>query len=297
MTEKGESMPPKRKSPRTPYPYTILPFSGDPSRIRTTRPEWVNEYFLIEALLRSKPVMKAYRPDDPSTVITKLRASGITGQDPLKGTHHALLSEPLEDHEWVRKMAQLGDLGLGILDLGVIAKLPPKVKVQHNTMHVTGTADGLGDCKSYLLDPNPRYVCLRIDAAKPVETILQRLRVLLRDRHQQAIQSAFPHHPDGGWREFSRRLKQIFFRNIPAWLAYVCCYDLYQSGLTIKAAGGQVYPDDPNATEKASVAIRRVKFVIRHAERLAAEQERFGKQRVKKPGTNKFFWPPRRIPE
>ncbi len=286
-------MPPKRKPPRSPYPYTILPFSGDPSHIRKTLPEWVNEYFLIEALLRSRPVMKAYRPDDPSSLITTLAAYGITGHDPLKGTHHELLSEPRDDHEWARKMAQLGKLGLGILDLGVLAKLPPNVKIDHKDIHVTGPADGMGDCLFYLRSTNPRYVCLRIDAAKPFETILRRLRVLLRDRNQQVWKKASPHHPDGAFHAFYRRFKVTVFKNPQTWLAYFRCYDLHARGKTIKDAGDQVYLDDFNATEKASGAIQKVKHVIQHAERFAAEQERASKQRIKRPGAHKFLWPPK----
>lgn len=284
-------MPSKKKSLRPPYPYLIPPFSGDPSRIRKTLPEWVNEYFLIEALLRSQPVMEAYRPDNPSALIAKLRACGITGHDPLNGTHHALLSEPLEDHEWAKKLYPLGyvDNSLGILDLGVLAKLPPNQTARYHDTIVAGSGDGMGDCRSYLLGTNPRYVCLRIDAAKPVETILQRLRVFLKDRHTEATQRPL-------LQEASRRLQRTPFRNIPAWLAYVRCYDLYQSGLTIEAAGAQVYGGSAIATEKANVAIRRVTSVIRHAVRVATEQERGSKQRIKRPTPNRPFWPPHHIP-
>ena len=240
--------------------------------------------------------MEAYRPDDPSALITKLRACGITGHDPLKGTHHALLSQPLEDHEWkedewAKTLYQLGyvDNSLGILDLGVIAKRPPNQTVRYHDTIVAGSLDGMGDCRSYLLGTNPRYVCLRIDVAQPVETILKRLRVFLKDRHTKVKQLPIL---EGA----SRRLKKTPFRNIPAWLAYVRCYDLYQSGLTIEAAGAQVYGGSAIATEKANVAIRRVTSVIRHAVRVATEQERGSKQRIKRPTPNRPFWPPHHIP-
>ncbi len=235
--------------------------------------------------------MEAYQ-HHPSSLIPTLSVWGIINQDPLKGTHHALLSEYPEgfDREWAKETAKHGQLNvrLNILDLGVLAKLPSSEGFP---------STGESACLAYLRGTDPRYVCLRIDAVHPVETVLKQLRVLLRDRHQQAFQGSHPHHSDGESSEFFRRRKQTFFRNIPAWLAYFHCYDLYQSGLTIEEVGRQVYRGDINAADNAGVAIRRVKRVIRHAESLTAELA--GQEGSLKRGQlvkhRTFYWPPQRI--
>lgn len=290
VTGRWQSMQQKGNASRTGYPYKILPFS-DPSKIGKPLPDWVNEFFLIEALLRSEKVMEAHRPNDKKALIDKFREYGVVGHDPLRGTHHALLSDPIEDREWERRVARLGyvDISLNILDLGILAKLQPNEYVHHDNLSLCGSADGQADCLAYLRDTSPRFVCLRIDAAQPVETILKRLRLLLRERHKQVKQ----HSPEAG---FYDRLQKTPFRKVTAWLEYFRCYDLFQSGQTEEAAGAQVYPRDIIATAKANTAIRRVKFVIQHAERVAHGQERARKERTKKPIKNRPFWPPHNIP-
>lgn len=283
----------KKKSARSGYPYKILPFSGDPSKIGTPPPISVNEYFLIEALLRSEKVMKAYRPDDKLALISKFRECGIVGHSPLDGTHHALLSEPVVDKEWAKKIAQLGhvDMGLGILDLGILATLPPNVNVHHGNLMLCGPSDGLADCLAYLRNSNPRFLCLRIDTSHPVGTIIARLRSLLREKQKQATK-VLPDNLVG----FSDRLQKTPFRKIKAWLEYLQCYDLFQSGKTTEATGKQVYNGNDNESDRANLAIRRVKYLIKYAEDLASEQEQENKKRIKKPKKNRTLWPPHNIP-
>ena len=235
--------------------------------------------------------MKAHRSNDKKALIDKFRAYGVVDHDPLRGTHHALLFEPREDREWERKVTRLGyvDMSLGILDLGILAKLPPNEYVHHDNLTLCGANDGLADCLAYLRDCSSRFVCLRIDAAQPVETILKRLRLLLRERHKLIEQS--PHNAG-----FYDRLEKTPFRNIKAWLEYLRCYDLFQGGQTNEDVGSQVYPRDFIATAKANTAIRRVRFVIQHAERVAAGQEQARKDRIKKQIKNRPLWPPHNIP-
>jgi hypothetical protein len=293
MGRRQRLMSKKKKSARSGYPYKILPFSGDPSKIGTPPPISVNEYFLIEALLRSEKVMEAYRQGGEQALITKFREYGIVGHNPLHGSHHGLLSEPVVDKEWGEKIAQLGqvDMGLGILDLGILATLPPNVNVHHGNLMLCGANDGLADCLAYLRNSNPRFLCLRIDTSHPVETIITRLRDLLRERNKQATK--VPLH---GIFEFYARLEKTPFRKIKAWLEYIQCYDLFKSGKTTEAAGEQVYDGSVIASEKANTAVRRVKALIKHAEAVASEQEQANKERIKKPKKNRILWPPHHIP-
>jgi hypothetical protein len=283
----------KKKSARNSYPYKILPFSGNSSKIGTPPPIYVNEYFLIEALLRSEKVMEAYRQGGEQALITKFREYGIVGHNPLHGSHHALLSEPVVDKEWGKKIAQLGhvDMGLGILDLGILATLPPNMNVHHGNLMLCGPNDGLADCLAYLRNSNPRFLCLRIDTSHPVETIIKRLRPLLRERHKQATKV-----PPDGLFAFYDRLMKTPFRKIKAWLEYLQCYDLFQSGKTTEATGAQVYAKSPIASDKANLAIRRATVLITHAEAVASEQEQASKERIKKPKKNRTLWPPHNIP-
>ena len=281
----------RKKSARSGYPYEILPFSGDPTKIGTPSPSSVNEYFLIEALLRSEKVMKVYEQGGEHALVTKFGEYGVVRHKPLRGSHHALLSKPVVDKEWGKKMAQLGhvDIGLGILDLGILATLPPNVNVHHGNLMVGGPNDGLADCLAYLQHSNPRFICLRIDTRHPVETIITRLRPLLRERHEQAknMAPAFP---------FYEHLEKTPFRKIKAWFEYLQCYDLFMSDKTTEAAGEQVYGKSVIAAEKANTAIRRVKALVTHAEDVAREQEQANKKRIKKPKKNRILWPPHNIP-
>jgi len=282
-------MPKKKKSARSGYPYKILPFSGDHSKIGKPPPIFVNEYFLIEALLRSEKVMEVYEQGGEHALITKFREYGVVGHNPLHGSHHALLSKPELDKEWGEKIAQLGyvDMCLGILDLGILATLPPNVNIHHRNLMLCGPKDGLADCLAYLRCDNPRFICLRIDTRHPVETIIKSLRPLLQERHK-----LLPDNLVG----FYDRLQKTPFRKSKAWLEYLQCYDLFQSGKTTEATGKQVYNGNDNESDRANLAIRRVKFLIKYAEAVASEQEQENKKRIKKPKKNRTLWPPHNIP-
>ena len=97
------------------YPYRILPFHDTVAK--KPLPIWVNEFFMIEAVLRSPKTMRAYRQalseggrtGANQALLEELKRYGIRGHDPLTGSHHALLATvPPTDAVWKEKMAQLG---------------------------------------------------------------------------------------------------------------------------------------------------------------------------------------------
>jgi hypothetical protein len=247
------------------YPYRILAF--DRTVAKKPLPVWVNEFLMIEAVLRSPKTMKAYRQalakggrkDARQALIEELKRYGIRGHDPMNKTHHALLTTvPLPDVVWKEKMAQLGrgSSHCGILDLGVIAKLPPNATVTHEQVTVHGPTNGEADCLAYLRSPDPRFMCVRLDKAYPPSVIVGELRRLLAEEHPR-----FKHARFTGLFGKTHRTAQRRFRNIPTWLRYLKCYDLQMSGSSIDEIATQVWADsrDPiNLTNKALQAVRRL---------------------------------------
>lgn len=277
-----------KKRTRNGYPYSILPFPGDPPKIDILPPRCVNEYFLIEALLRSEPVMAAYNHGGELALIAKFKDYGITDQDPLHGSHHTLLSPPGIDKALDKKLAELGyvAMDLGILDLGILATLPPR-QVHLGNMILCEPTDGLADCLAYLQNRNPRFLCLRIDTRHPAGTITERLLPLLQERYQQTQAVPRP-----AWLAFYERLEKTPVRTIKSWLDYFRCYDLFQKGKSTKAAGQLVYKDADAATEHANIAMRRVRDLIKDADEWAQAQVRASTKRIKQPTEDRPLWPP-----
>ncbi len=282
-----------RKQTRNGYPYKIPTFSGNPPKISILPPRCVNEYFLIEALLRSEPVMAAYNHGGKPALIAKFRDYGITDQDPLHGSHHKLLSPPGIDKALNKQLAKLGyvAMDLGILDLGILATLPPRVQIHHDNMILCGPTDGLADCLAYLQNRNPRFLCLRIDTRHPVKTIIDGLRPLLTEKHRQAQAVSLP-----AWLAFYECLKKTPVRTIKSWLDYLRCYDLFQNGESTVAAGEAVYGDNDAATEHANSAKRRVRVLIKDADEWAQAQVRASTKRIKQPTEDRPLWPTQKKP-
>lgn len=182
------------------YPYAILPFRG--TVVKKPLPLWVNDFFMVEAILRSPKTMTAYRQalrkggrkGAHQALLQELKRYGIRGHDPMERTHHPLLiTVPPTDDVWKEKMAQLGQGSshYGILDLGVIAKLPSNATVTHKQVTVHGPANGEAECFTYLRDPDPRFMCLRLDAAYPPSVIVDEIRRLLTARHPRFKHARF----------------------------------------------------------------------------------------------------------
>ena len=256
-------MPKTKKPESSDYPYKIPPFSGDPSKIGKRPPVWVNEYFLIEALLRSQKVMKAYRRCKERALMAILKEHGIIEQDPLRSTHHALLLAPSEDSETNEKWAELGyvDMKLQIRDLGAVAKRPANTIANIGGVSWSWGFSGEEECLGLLRNPHPRYLFLQIDVSHPPTPIIHRLLPLLKERHE-----AFKTMPPPKLLASSYRLLKTPFDDIPAWLRYFQCYDLRVRGkltygqIALQTHGNHKMRDNP---EKA---VRCVNRVIRAAE-------------------------------
>jgi len=235
------------------YPYTILPFPGDPNKISQSNPLCVNIYFLGEALLRSPKAMDAYR-EGYEHYRSHLRKLGI-GYDLLKGEHHFFLTMDTSDpskNQGASAFINAGFVADGILDLPTLARHTPTAQLK-----VGGEDWSL----ELLRSTDPRYLCLRLDASCSPNALIKRLRPLLQDRYEQVKNAPF----DSPFARFYRA-KTTPFRNISTWFQYFQCYDLRQSNLTVALIAERVYPDDTNALDKAKLAIRRVQAVIRTAE-------------------------------
>lgn len=258
---------PKQEKPKTPYRFEIPPFKGDPEQI-TNRPQrWINEYFLIEALLRTEKAAQAYVHGDKSGLKSLFRDYGIYGQDPLTNSHHALLDGPfVKNEEFTREMEHLGwvDLELGIRDLKVAASLTPG---KSYGPFILGEQWGEPECLFYLRNTNPRFVCLMLDLSHSPSLIMnsEPLLKLLKKRHEQ-----YEEIPKDDRFAFYERLEKSPFSNIPAWFQYFRCYDLQRlQGLMPAQIAHYVYknhPDPKKAMARARKALQRAAQAVKAAE-------------------------------
>ncbi len=209
-----------RKSAKT-LPYKILPFSGDIKLTSKCSPIARHEFFRIEALLRSEPVMSAYMHGGEQALHRSLRDFGIIGHQPLRGTHHALLNS--DNHQSPVPPGYL-DRKLGIIDLGVLAKLPPNSAVHSEGMTIYGPQDGEAECLSYLREENSRFLCLLLDVSHPPTAIKDRLFEILKDRHAAYAAALKPERIS----LYQRIQRANHFKEVKAWLHAFQCYDLYE---------------------------------------------------------------------
>lgn len=161
------------------YPYPIPHFQLDASEeFSQPNPLCVNIFFLGEALLRSEKVIEAYGQGDEAfrSCIEQL---GLR-HNPLAGEHHTVMrldtTIGMEQNEYT----SAGFVDDGILDLKAYARFKP------SELHRTG---GIVASLQLLRDTDPRYLCLRLDAACTPTALLNRLKSLLDERHEQAAAS------------------------------------------------------------------------------------------------------------
>jgi len=255
-----------------------------PKVCKNRRAEWINEFFLVEILLRSKKAKEAYRQGGEAELTKIFQAHNVFDQQPLKCSHHRLLTAP--EHKLSPTFDCLGtvDSRLGIQDLGVIARLTPDtVKKKTRGTLEWPNYDGERAALALLLNPSPRFVCLRFDMAHhSAETILDSpwLRHLLRERHKQAKTLQPPtirlvRSPASGVGEpeivsegplfaFSdRQRKWTPFKDIPGWLTNLKCYDLCEDGHRPDEIVRKVCP---NGVSQYYSAIKKIDKAIKSAE-------------------------------
>ena len=216
---------PSKRIKRKSYPYPILrALAPDPEQHYKLHPSNVVEFFRIEALLRSDEVMELYR--------TRMTNSGVSpaiitayGFDwhVLRGTHHRYLHPESQ----CVKGASLGrSVGPGVTD-------------------ISGWLGG--DEVSGV--PSPFCLYLEIDTTIPPKKILDVLKPLLHERHEQSGDS-------------SPRI------DVHVWLGYFQCYDHFVcDAWSYGQIGRHVYPekDQEHATDLAKKAVAGVDDLIQSA--------------------------------
>jgi hypothetical protein len=241
------------------------------------RPHKVNEFFLIEFLLRSSRIRALYSEENGKQKFQAiLRQRGIHSQDPLSGSHHHLL---IESEKFADEMGELGylDVGLGILDLGKIFSLPPGYETNCDGMVLRGSFyGGEEECRSRLRmsDPlrNRRALSLYCELNHPPDVIWKRLRPILHARHEEATRQAsgkeamqVRHSSEQEIRDNQRPHFNI--RNVRTWLEYLYCYDYSKfENKTYGDIGALVYGKKKSATDSAKKAVKRVGQKILYVE-------------------------------
>jgi hypothetical protein len=234
----------------------------NPKVFKNKPAEWINEFFLIEALLRTEEVKKAYRRGKNRALMAILQDHGIIEQDPLRGTHHALLVASSEDSKANAQWAELGyvDKKLQIRDLGVVAKRPANTTSLISGVDWYWGESGEQECLRLLRHPHPRYLFLQIDAARKPQPIINRLRPLLKERHELLKQMA-----RSQLFAFHHRLQKTPFNDIPAWLRYFQCYDLrHDQGLEYGPIALRMYGTHKKR-DNPEKAVARVEWAIEGA--------------------------------
>lgn len=255
----------QKKTARDGYPYKIKPFKGkveDSTKIPSKR---LNEFFLIETLLRSDEAITAYKQGGAPGLMAVYKKYNVFYQDPLKGTHHSLLSRSSSAGKgWPKKLAKRGyvDIQLGILDLGARATLLSEATIGNRSVVFYDTGGGENECLSYLRNSNPRFLCLRLDTAQPPEVIIQRLRPLLRARHNKSKNDPLRNR----FTKLDYRASQRVSRDIDTWIRYFQCYDLWKQGETITTIADRIYSDSKDSWQIVNRALLRVKQMINTVE-------------------------------
>ena len=262
---------PKKKSTTSNLPLPSLAplLKADPKTFKTIPPLDVNEFFLIEVLLRSEEAQQAYRSGGEKELSRFLRKHRIFFQKPLEQSHHSLLNAAPGQSAEHYKASGFIDGHLGIADLGVQAKI------------LGGSA-----FLAMIERSSPRYISLRFDMSYPADTILKstELRRFLQQKHKSAKGVKPPsirnlqHTPEGQFKvvyegplfaSLDRLSRWTRFKDIRVWLEYLHIWERYAaSDHTVHAKmaiGTDVYPGVTNSVGKVNTALKEVRNAIKSA--------------------------------
>lgn len=290
-----------KEEPAKEYSYEIPPIpSLSPDVIKRLDPWAVLEFFRIEALLRSDKIkdlypqfltsfsqgeltilMKGLKSSSPELpldflikdpLFVKYRVAG--GFSVTEGAHHALYLDP--ESEYLGALVGLACQNTEVVDLEKFYKAE-----QGFTAMDFQTGKSL---ENMILEKNPRYLWVRLDAASPPTRIIAELKKELTRRHKQ-VKNIPPlgSSPDvlvGKWgilvRHYTHPHKQSPIRDFTTWVQYFRCYDLRQfKKLEYGPIAKKVYlnpetQDDPpkkaQARDRAETAYKRVQRLIKAAE-------------------------------
>jgi hypothetical protein len=239
------------------YPYVIP--SVDLSRIKSkVRPLEGHEFILVETLLRSQKIIKLYKRDKQAFHAYWAMHHGILSQDPLRGSHHSLL---IPNRRLDNKLREFGylDTGLGILDLGTIARIPVGKIERMGSVRLIGPIDGgARECQLRLQCNSSRLLHIQLDLSYPTEVIIDALRSELHKRGRNKFKSVKRSHFP---------VESVSRSWIETRLKYLRCYDLQQNGRSVAQIANEVYGDRDNAEGNTAQALRRARKMIRSAAR------------------------------
>ncbi len=257
-------MPTKRKL--NPYPYSIPPVTcPDDTTLQQLDAKNVLEFFRVEALLRSKPVMQLYQREGRSSksdrTLQTRPYSLYYGWRVLNGKHHHLLvPEPsLSLHR-----AGIVELWKTLSDWDAMKECWKEFNPEFDY------EDVFEDPRQDIESDDPRYLYIGIDAAHPPERIIGALRPILKQRHKAAKAQAGrpPSRIDFISIDPRKPRERPIIRNFKAWFDYLKCYDLrHCEGLSYGEIAKRVYPPGgPKARDRAEKAFIRVQRLIAAAE-------------------------------
>ena len=224
-----------------PYPYDIPTVLVNPDAEVTEHlnPWAVQEFFRIEAWLRSKLVMDLYREEGRTTTSdVKLMVKCRFKWNVLEGSHHRYLEassgrETVVPGVWVLTAQELMWLA------GALSRLAEE---DTSTLKY-----------EFLQWVHEQVYWLCVDPVLPPEVALKVIRPIL-------TQHSKPSRDD---------LKEPRHFEVPLWLDYLHCYDLrVRDGLSYEDIGPRIYPAEPGSKgDHAKKAVLKVRGLIASVER------------------------------
>jgi len=265
-------MPAKPTLKPQPYPYEIPSIEYLKERGKNLDPWDVQEFFRIEALLRSEKVAKLYEQTF-ETGKSKTTFGNLEfyvdfleknykvslGWRVLKGIHHNLILMSETRKGYFTRHQPYKDSG--IFDL--------KAELARGRTALEGEKRFWRILKDSLDSGNPQSLYLQIDASYPTRRILDSLKIILES--QKAEINKTPE--DSPWfsliKSKSKTVNREHLRklDIQTWIDYFRCYDLWHGkDKSFGQIALKVYGDSQTKYEAAEKAVKRVRILIHYAE-------------------------------
>jgi hypothetical protein len=225
-----------------PYPYTIpaVTVHPDPEVTKNLNPWAIQEFFRIEAWLRSKIVMELYRTEGRTTESdVKLMVKCRFNWNVLEGSHHRYLEAGNN-----RDTVVPGIWILSVKELTWLARaLSPAEKAATSTLNQ--------EIRQWVHD-DVYWLC--VDPALPPEVAVKVIRPILAQHHKPSRDA----------------LKEPRAFDLVTWLDYLRCYDLrVREGISYDEIGGRVYPAEVGEAkgDQARKAVMKIRSLIQAVER------------------------------
>lgn len=188
------------------YPF-IIPevHCPPPETLEKLAPWGILEFFRVEALLRSKKIHQIYRRRKREAVDFKIMG-------PKYGFDFDEVLDEARHHNLIGYLNVVEDPLSPILDITSDIKKKKDLK----------------DAYTLKLWISPQYKYFRLDCRNPPETIIKRLKPLLKKAHQDSLALPLKRDVGGGQGLAYHPYKKppIHNGNLSLWLQYLNCYDL-----------------------------------------------------------------------